>query len=93
MHRVESGETLFSLGRSYGVHPYKIADLNSLSHNATLSVGQKIRIPAGKSARRLEPEDVTVPVEEPSERCGEENTDQKRNFDPISDIALCAARR
>ena len=87
MHRVESGETLFSLGRSYGVHPYKIADLNSLSHNASLTVGQKIRIPGGKTAERIESEDVKVPAEEPSERYAEENTDQKQNFESDSDIA------
>jgi murein DD-endopeptidase MepM/ murein hydrolase activator NlpD len=87
VHRVESGETLFSLGRSYGVHPYKIADLNSLSHNASLTVGQKIRIPAGKTAERIESEDVKVPAEEPSERYAEENTDQKQNFESDSDIA------
>jgi len=87
MHRVESGETLFSLGRSYGVHPYKIADLNSLSHNASLTVGQKIRIPGGKTAERIESEDVKVPAEEPSERYAEENSDQKQNFESDSDIA------
>jgi murein DD-endopeptidase MepM/ murein hydrolase activator NlpD len=87
VHRVESGETLFSLGRSYGVHPYKIADLNSLSHNASLTVGQKIRIPGGKTAERIESEDVKVPAEEPSERYAEENNDQKQNFESDSDIA------
>jgi murein DD-endopeptidase MepM/ murein hydrolase activator NlpD len=87
VHRVEVGETLFSLGRSYGVHPYKIADLNSLSHNASLSVGQKIRIPGGKTAERIESEDVKVPAEEPSERYAEENSDQKQNFESDSDIA------
>ena len=87
MHRVEGGETLFSLGRSYGVHPYKIADLNSLSHNASLTVGQKIRIPGGKTAERIESEDVKVPAEEPSERYAEENSDQKQNFESDSDIA------
>ena len=61
VHRVESGETLFSLGRSYGVHPYKIADLNGLSHNASLSVGQKIRIPGGKSPERIATEDTQEP--------------------------------
>jgi murein DD-endopeptidase MepM/ murein hydrolase activator NlpD len=87
VHRVESGETLFSLGRSYGVHPYKIADLNDLSHNATLTVGQKVRIPHGKSAERIESEDTQTPesVEEPSERYAEEGTDQKRNLETDSE--------
>jgi LysM repeat protein len=51
VHTVRSGETLFSLGRTYGVHPYKIADINHLPHNVSLSVGQAVRIPSGGSAK------------------------------------------
>jgi murein DD-endopeptidase MepM/ murein hydrolase activator NlpD len=47
-HMVASGETLFSLGRKYGVSPYTIADLNGLPHDKPLSIGQSVRIPAGK---------------------------------------------
>ncbi|MGH6821126.1 MAG: peptidoglycan DD-metalloendopeptidase family protein, partial [Methylocella sp.] len=47
IHAVQSGDTLFSLGRRYKLHPYAIADLNGLSHNSPLHLGQKIRIPAG----------------------------------------------
>jgi murein DD-endopeptidase MepM/ murein hydrolase activator NlpD len=89
VHRVESGETLFSLGRSYGVHPYKIADLNGLSHSANLSVGQKIRIPGGKSPERIATEDTQEPesVETPSERYAEGDTDRKPDVESESDIA------
>jgi murein DD-endopeptidase MepM/ murein hydrolase activator NlpD len=45
-HTVASGETLFSLGRKYGISPYTIADLNGLSHNKPLDIGQSLRIPA-----------------------------------------------
>jgi murein DD-endopeptidase MepM/ murein hydrolase activator NlpD len=48
-HTVAGGETLFSLGRKYGVSPYAIADLNGLSHDEALSVGQSLRVPGGKS--------------------------------------------
>ena len=48
MHTVASGETLFSLGRKYGVSPYAIADLNGLPHDRSLSVGQSLRIPSGR---------------------------------------------
>ena len=50
-HMVRGGETLFSLGRKYGVSPYAIADLNGLSHDQSLSVGQSLRMPGatGKS--------------------------------------------
>lgn len=47
-HTVRGGETLFSLGRKFGVSPYAIADLNGLSHNEALSVGQSLRVPGGK---------------------------------------------
>ncbi len=44
-HTVAGGETLFSLGRKYGVSPYTIADLNGLPHNKALEIGQSLRIP------------------------------------------------
>lgn len=47
MHTVAGGETLFSLGRKYGVSPYAIADANGLPHDAQLAAGQKVKIPAG----------------------------------------------
>lgn len=46
-HTVASGETLYSLGRKYGVSPFAIADLNGLSHDKALSIGQSLRIPSG----------------------------------------------
>ena len=46
-HTVRGGETLFSLGRKYGVSPYAIADLNDLPHDQTLNVGQSLRLPGG----------------------------------------------
>ena len=47
MHTVAGGETLFSLGRKYGVSPFAIADANGLPHDAQLTAGQKVKIPAG----------------------------------------------
>ena len=47
MHTVTGGETLFSLGRTYGVSPYAIADLNDLPHDQSLNVGQQLRMPSG----------------------------------------------
>jgi murein DD-endopeptidase MepM/ murein hydrolase activator NlpD len=46
-HTVRGGETLFSLGRKYGVSPYVIADLNGLPHDQSLNVGQSLRMPGG----------------------------------------------
>ncbi len=47
-HTVAGGETLYSLGRKYGVSPFAIADLNGLSHDQSLNVGQRLRMPGGK---------------------------------------------
>jgi murein DD-endopeptidase MepM/ murein hydrolase activator NlpD len=46
-HTVRGGETLFSLGRKYGISPYAIADLNDLPHDQSLNVGQSLRLPGG----------------------------------------------
>ena len=64
-HQVASGETLFSLGRAYGVSPYAIADLNGLSHDTRLTVGQRVKIPgaagtmAATTTTRKKPAPVT----------------------------------
>lgn len=72
MHKVASGETLFSLGRTYGVSPYAIADANGLSHDASLRVGQEVKIPAGGTVANVEkPKVVKVSVKD-TERVGEE---------------------
>ncbi len=51
VHRVRPGETLFSLGRRYGVNPYRIAAYNGLPRNVQLKVGQVVRIPASSGWR------------------------------------------
>jgi murein DD-endopeptidase MepM/ murein hydrolase activator NlpD len=45
-YSVASGDTLYSIGRKYGVAPFAIADLNKLPRNKALSLGQSLRIPA-----------------------------------------------
>jgi murein DD-endopeptidase MepM/ murein hydrolase activator NlpD len=50
LHTVRAGETLYSLGRTYGVHPFTIARLNGLSNNETLRQGQTLRIPKNSSS-------------------------------------------
>ena len=46
LHKVQPGETLFALGRKYGINPYRIAAYNGLPRNVQLKVGQVVRIPA-----------------------------------------------
>ena len=49
-HDVARGDTLYSLGRKYGVSPFAIADANGLKHNGALKLGQSLKIPAGGNA-------------------------------------------
>lgn len=46
-HRVSYGETLFSIGRRYGVNPYAIARTNSLYNPNYIYAGQVLCIPSG----------------------------------------------
>jgi len=45
-HRVETGETLTSIGKKYHVTGAAIADANNLERNAALDAGEKLIIPA-----------------------------------------------
>jgi LysM repeat protein len=45
-HRVLPGETLYCIGRGYGVAPWAIAQANNLAVLARLTVGQVLAIPA-----------------------------------------------
>jgi LysM repeat protein len=44
-HTVRSGETLFCIGRAYGVDPYGIARQNSILNPNVILVGQRLAIP------------------------------------------------
>ena len=48
-HVVRPGETLFAVGRSYQMDPFRIAEYNQLSQPYALQVGQTLRIPSGTS--------------------------------------------
>jgi murein DD-endopeptidase MepM/ murein hydrolase activator NlpD len=45
-HVVRPGETLFAVGRSYGLSPFTIAEHNQLREPYDLRVGQTLRIPS-----------------------------------------------
>jgi LysM repeat protein len=45
-HTVQYGETLFSIGRLYGIYPYKIAEVNDLANPNCIYAGQVLYIPA-----------------------------------------------
>jgi LysM repeat protein len=44
-HKVHRGETLYSIGRSYGVNPYDIARANNLRNANYIYAGQTLYIP------------------------------------------------
>jgi len=48
-HTVQYGETLFSIGRMYGVSPYKISEANGLANPNCIYAGQVLYIPPGDS--------------------------------------------
>jgi len=45
-HKVEQGETLYSIARQYRVSPSEVAEANELASGAALEEGQKLIIPA-----------------------------------------------
>ncbi len=49
---VKPADNLWNLGRAFGTTAEKIRNLNKLPRNATLYVGQKLKIP-GKKSRNL----------------------------------------
>jgi murein DD-endopeptidase MepM/ murein hydrolase activator NlpD len=66
VHTVENGETLYSLGRKYGVSPFAIAEANGLDRDKQLSLGQQVKIPGGKIVKAkpvAEPEEQVVDAE------------------------------
>jgi murein DD-endopeptidase MepM/ murein hydrolase activator NlpD len=51
LHTVQSGETLYSLGRKYGVSPFAISEANGLDRDKQLMLGQKVKIPGSKATK------------------------------------------
>jgi murein DD-endopeptidase MepM/ murein hydrolase activator NlpD len=56
-HTVRAGETLFSIGRTYNISPYAIAQANNLPRNYSVKTGEQLQIPGGghRLARNDEP--------------------------------------
>lgn len=54
-HDVEPGDTLFSLGRKYGVSPYAIASANGLAKDTGLKLGQTLKIPGSGTLAAKKP--------------------------------------
>lgn len=93
MHEVASGDTLFSLGRRYGVPPYAIADANGLSKSSTLSIGQKLKIPGASGAMASAPKAAAPPeaAEEPVAETKIAKDESKVEPIPVPDAEEAAA--
>ncbi len=65
-HKVETKESLFSIGRMYGVHPRELAEYNQIPFEEGVKVGQVLKIPAQKKMAPLPPEAPAAPVAAPS---------------------------
>ena len=95
-HRVADGETLFSLGRKYNTSAYTIADMNGLSHDTSLTLGQNLLVPAPAGKKFV----AKVPAVEESEQIASteepvETDDTQQNLDlkkPSLDEELPVAR-
>ena len=64
-HRVERGESLYRIGKAYGVAPEELARANGIKDTARIEVGQTIMIP---HARRALPVGVITPEQARSDR-------------------------
>lgn len=64
-HRVAPGETLYRIGRAYGVPHTELARVNGIRHADRIEVGQVLRIP---DARRSVPVRVVTPERAHGER-------------------------
>ena len=51
-HKVQYGETLYSIGRQYGVNPQRIAEVNGLYNPDHIYAGQVLYIPCGGNNHR-----------------------------------------
>lgn len=50
IYRVRSGDTLWSISRQFGTRPERLAAMNGIGVNATLSIGRALNVPATATA-------------------------------------------
>ena len=54
-HTVQYGETLYSIGRYYGVDPHQLANANGLYNPDHIYAGQKLTVPCGQGDHTPQP--------------------------------------
>lgn len=76
--RVESGQTLYSLAREYGVTVQQIVDANPVLRNDVLKAGQMLKIPAGKTPQARVEEQVAEQKAAEERRIAEQRAAEER---------------
>jgi murein DD-endopeptidase MepM/ murein hydrolase activator NlpD len=64
-HVVNSGDTLYSLGRRYGVSHVEIARANGINDESALRIGQRLNIPGASSATATASASAPTPFSPP----------------------------
>jgi murein DD-endopeptidase MepM/ murein hydrolase activator NlpD len=88
---VQPGETVYAIGRKYGVHPNDIIALNGLSAPYRLEIGQQLRIPV--AARRAEipaPQPTPQPIKQVEYRAAPKIETPKTETPKIETMAVTA---
>jgi peptidoglycan endopeptidase LytE len=68
-HRIQAGDTLWNLARRHGSTPARLAALNGISENATLRIGQTLKLPGSAvAASPARPPAAADPVNAPARR-------------------------
>lgn len=61
-HTVQRGESLYAIGRKYGCSPAEILAANNMAIDATIYIGQPLKIPAKSTAKPVNPITPPPPV-------------------------------
>ena len=77
-HVVKKGETLYRIGRAYGINHMTLARSNRVSNTRDIRIGQRLYIPG---ANRPLPVNIITPIKEPSSRA------------PAATVALSKTRK
>ncbi len=88
-HRVEPGQTLYRIARTYGLSPEALADANGIKDARSVAVGQELLIPGVSQRLKVPPPGAPIPPppsnvpERPAARNGE-RADSMRGDSPLA---------
>ena len=82
IHQVKSGETLYSIARSYGIDKNELLKVNNLSNANLIKVNQTLRIPDSTSKLPNEPTLISVKLEEDRNKANSNGMVNKVEVEP-----------